>query len=454
MISRKEYIDQSKQGFISHLKRFVEIPSVSMLPEHKKDIRAAAVFAADLLTSFGLKADVTETSGNPVVTASGPFHPDWPTITIYNHIDVQPGNEPEWKTDPFVLSVDGDTFTGRGSTDDKGPALTALYAARYAIESRIPVNLKFIWELEEEIGSPSFEEFLLKKKKDLVTDSVLVSDTIWLNRQKPSVPYGLRGLQTYRLILETGEKDCHSGLCGGAARNPIAEMALLLSQLHDAHTGDVHIPGFYDDVRKPKKREIVNFIESGFDPEKFKKAHGLKSLRYPNPGMITTRIWALPTFEVHGIVGGYTGPGVKTAIPPRVEAKISTRLVPDQTPDKITRLLKKAVKELNDEVKVIPEGGLVPYLGDFEGFYAEAAVKAIEHAFGTTPAFTREGGSIGAVVTMQKHLKVPINFLGLSLPEHGYHAPNENYDWQQASGGMSMFLKYFDILGEAGKKKK
>jgi acetylornithine deacetylase/succinyl-diaminopimelate desuccinylase-like protein len=266
---------------------------------------------------------------------------------------------------------------------------------------------------------------------------------LWISPEKPSIPYGLRGLQGARLVLETGTKDVHSGTTGGVARNPIGELCQLVSQLYDAKTGKVKIPGFYKDVRKLSKEELKNFLASGFDVKRWIQVYGFKSVRTKNKAEILRRIWAEPTFEVHGIVGGYTGPGIKTIVPPRAEVKISMRLVPDQKPDKVFKLLKDYVKKLNPDVQVIRENALEPYYGEFTGPYAEAAVRAIQYGFGLKPAFIREGGSIGAVVTMKKHLKVPIVFIGLSLPEHGYHEPNENYDWRQASGGMKTFVRYF-----------
>jgi acetylornithine deacetylase/succinyl-diaminopimelate desuccinylase-like protein len=440
------YTEASRADFESRLKEWVEIPTVSVEPKHKSDIDRGADAAIQLLRSFGAEAEKVATPGNPVVVGKFITGNDRPTVTVYNHLDVQPANEPQWRRAPFVFHKDGDRYIGRGSTDDKGPALTALFSARYAIEQGTPVNIQFIWELEEEIGSPNFEHFMKRKTKDLATDSVVVSDTIWIARGRPAVAYGLRGVAPMRLILETGTKDVHSGLTGGAARNPITEMCQLVSDCYDVKSGKVKIPGFYDDVAKVSKSEMENFLSSGFSVKNFKKAHELRKMREGRAADIARRIWAHPTFEVHGIVGGYTGPGVKTAIPHHAEAKISMRLVPNQDPDKVFRFAKSFIKERNPDVEIIAESFLRPYLGPRTGPYAEAARSAMRSAFGRDPAFVREGGSIGAVVTMQKYLKAPIVFLGLSLPEHGYHAPNEHFDWEQASGGMKMFTKYFEII--------
>ena len=442
----ESYVSGIRARFEDGLARLVEIPTISMDPAHKDDMPRGAAAAADLIRDCGGRAEVVPTDGFPVIVGEFGNGADRPTLTIYNHMDVQPAQEPQWKQEPFRFRKEGDRYIGRGTTDDKGPGLTALLAAKYAADNGIPLNIRFLWEMEEEIGSPHFEQFITGRRAALATDSVLVSDTIWLARGTPAIPYALRGMKPARLVLRTGGKDAHSGLTGGAARNPIGELAQVLSRLYDARTGRVLIPGFYKDVVKPTAREIKSFMASGFNLKIFQSAHELHSLRTRNPREVMLRIWASPTFEVHGIVGGYTGPGVKTVVPPSAEAKISMRLVPRQDPKKIFGLLKRAVAKLNRDVEVIEESGLGPYLGPFTGPYADAARDAVRFGFGRTPAFIREGGSIGAVVTMQKHLKAPIMLVGLSLPEHGYHAPNENYDWGQAAGGMKTFVKYFSTI--------
>jgi acetylornithine deacetylase/succinyl-diaminopimelate desuccinylase-like protein len=446
MSSVEKYAESVRAEFESKLQEWVEIPTISADPDHHSDIERGAEAAVDYLRAVGAVAEKRPTKGNPVVVGKFITGHDHPTVTIYNHLDVQPANEPQWLRPPFVFHKQGDRYIGRGSTDDKGPALSALFGARYAVEQGTPVNVQFIWELEEEIGSPNFEEFVKNHVGDLRTDSVAVSDTIWIARGRPAIAYGLRGLVPLRLQLETGTKDVHSGLTGGGARNPLSELCQVLAECYDARAGRVRIPGFYDDVLKLTRAELDGFLASGFSVQRFKKAHELKRIRTGDAAEMVRRIWAYPTFEVHGLAGGYTGPGVKTAIAPRAEAKISMRLVPNQNPDKIFRLVRDFIRQHNSDVKVIPESFLRPYLGPKEGAYAEAARDAMQTAFGKDPALVREGGSIGAVVTMQKYLKAPIVFLGLSLPEHGYHAPNENFDWEQASGGIRMFARYFDNI--------
>jgi len=443
-----QFVKSSRNEFESKLAAIVEIPSVSSSPENRADIDKCGELACAYLRETSAEATLTTTPGNPVVFGSLIRDKRFRTVTIYNHLDVQPADPSEWHKAPFAFYKTGDRYEGRGTTDDKGPALTALMAVKYAHENDLPLNFKFIWELEEEIGSPNFETFVRKNRKNLDTDSIVVSDTIWIARGRPAVPYGLRGLQGFVLTLETHAKDVHSGLVGGVARNPIGELAQVISECYDARTGRVKIKGFYDDVKPATKTELASFVESGFSTSGYKKAHELKTIRphLKDDAQVLNAFMSAPTFEVHGIVGGYTGPGIKTIVPHRAEAKISTRLVPNQDPAKIIRLIKAHIKALNPDVKVEAVQTLEPFVGDFSGPYADAAKVAMKFGFGREPAFTREGGSIGAVVTMQKYLKAPITFLGLSLPEHGYHAKNENYDWEQTSGGIKMFVKYFDEI--------
>ena len=333
----------------------------------------------------------------------------------------------------------------------KGPALTALLAARYAVEQGARLNIRFLWELEEEIGSPNFPDVLQQSDSVPRSDSVLVSDTIWLARDRPAIPCGLRGLLAARITLQTGETDVHSGLTGGGARNPLAELCEIAHACVDAKTGRVKIPEFYDQVIPPSPAELKDFFTSGFQVSRFQEAYKLRSLRTQDRDELIKRIWTEPTFEIHGLVGGHTGSGVKTVVPPKGELKVSMRLVPNQRPDKIFTLLKRFVKGLNPNVRVEHHGKLEPFRGISTGPYAEALVRSAHAGFGHPPVYVKEGGSIGAIAVLDRTWKVPILFMGLSLPEHGYHAPNEYFDWGQASGGMRTFVQYFQVLANLGR---
>ena len=451
-----------RREYEARLAALVEVPSVSMDPARLADMRACADVAVGLLRStFGrqVSAELIDTGGQPIVLGRVMRDPALPTVTVYNHLDVQPADAAEWRTPPFKFTRKGDRYFARGATDDKGPALAALYGARLAVETDAPVNIQFLWELEEEIGSPNFARGLARAiagdtrrgRASFATDSVVVSDTIWTAAGRPSIPYGLRGLMGCTVSLQTGAKDVHSGTTGGAARNPVTELAALVADCIDARTGRVKIPGFYAHVRKPTAAERAGFARAGFSARRFKAAHELSSLRPRRDDLaVMQAVMVEPTFEVHGLVGGYTGPGIKTIVPHRAELKLSTRLVPDQKPADVFRLLEAFVKRRVPDAVVTGEGFLEPYLAPLGGPYNAAAVAAMRDTFGKEPGFTREGGSIGAVLTMRHLLGAPVIFLGLSLPEHGYHAVNENFDWGQASGGIELFCRYFHRVGALG----
>lgn len=444
--------------FEERLATLVEIPSVSMDPDRKGDLGRCAAAARSLLEEVGATVDVIDTGGAPMVLGRVTRDPAFPTVTVYNHLDVQPADPAEWRSPPFTFTRDGERYFARGATDDKGPALAALFGARLALETDARVNIQFLWELEEEIGSPNFARGLGAAIKGTAgaapfrTESVVVSDTIWTAAGKPSIPYGLRGLMGFTVSLQTGAKDVHSGTTGGAARNPLTELAGLIATCIDARTGRVKIPGFYSDVRKLTAAERAGFARAGFQSRRFRAAHELSSLRpHRDDQAVMESIMAQPTFEVHGLVGGYSGPGIKTIVPHRAEAKLSTRLVPDQDPAKVFRLIKAFIKKQLPDARVEHEASLAPYLAPLGGPYNAAAVAAMRATFGREPGFTREGGSIGAVLTMRKLLRAPVIFMGLSLPEHGYHAINENFDWGQARGGIEMFCRYFHNIAAPGR---
>jgi acetylornithine deacetylase/succinyl-diaminopimelate desuccinylase-like protein len=448
----RERIADWRAPFEERLAALVEIPTVSMDPERGSEMDRCAALAGRILGEIGARVDILPTGGRPLVVGRVVRDASFPTVTVYNHLDVQPADAADWKTQPFAFTRQGDRYFARGATDDKGPALTAFYGARLALETDARVNIQFLWELEEEIGSPNFARGLgvaiagapATGRTPLRTDSVVVSDTIWTSAGRPSIAYGLRGLLGFTVSLQTGAKDVHSGTTGGAARNPVTELAALISECVDARTGKVKIPGFYSGVRRLTATERKGFARAGFSARSFRAAHELTSLRpHTSDLAVMEAIMALPTFEVHGIVGGYTGPGIKTIVPHRAEAKLSARLVPDQEPAEVFKLVKAFIKKRLPDARVTHEAANAPYLAPIGGPYNAAAAAAMRDTFGKEPGFTREGGSIGAVLTMQKMLRAPVIFMGLSLPEHGYHAINENYDWRQASGGMEMFCRYF-----------
>jgi acetylornithine deacetylase/succinyl-diaminopimelate desuccinylase-like protein len=443
------FATQHRPDFERWLTELVNVPSVSIDPAHTSDVRRCAETAVALLESVGAKRpELIETGGHPLVHARLTDEPGRPTVTVYNHLDVQPADGDDWRTDPFNLTQQGDRYLGRGATDDKGPALGALLGALAAREADTQVNIAFLWELEEEVGSEHFASAITQHAERLKTDSIVVSDTIWITRGKPSSPAGLRGMQPFRLTLRTATTDLHSGITGGAVRNPLTELMQVVSACVDARTGRVLIPGFYEEVEPLTEEEERAFLASGFSVETFMRDHQVSSLRATDPLDVMRRLWALPTFEVHGVVGGYTGPGVKAAIPPAAEVKLSCRLVPNMSTARTLERIRTFIDAGFPDVKIHAEAGLDAFKGRTSGPLADAIRAAYRFGFGADAVFTREGGSIGAVPTMERVLGAPVVFLGLSLPEHGYHAPNEFFDWEQAEGGIAAFAHFFEQLAK------
>lgn len=438
----QSFADRRREGFEWELRNLVEIPTVSVDPGRRGEMFRAAEYARDMFHRYGGEAEILSTEGNPVVLGRLGNDPSRPTVTIYNHLDVQPADEPEWTTDPFRLVCEGDLYRGRGTTDDKGPAIAAFYGGIAAQEAGVEANIHFLWEMEEEIGSPAFRACLQRHKAKLNPSVIVVSDTVWTAQGKPSTPAGLRGILTFFLRLETAAHDVHSGTVGGAARNPLGELMEVYCELVNPRTGKVKVPGFYDEAEKPTKDELRDWLAAGFTTEDFRRDNGLRKLRTENALKIMKRTWARPTLEVHGLAGGHTGPGIKAAIPPRAELKLSCRLVPGMDGLQTFRRIEAFVMERFPEVEVALGHTAPAFKGHTTGPYAEAIKDAYAFAFGAPCAFTRQGGTIGAVKSMEETLAAQVYFLGLSLPSHGYHAPNECFDWGQASGGIAAFARF------------
>jgi len=442
--SLRLYAERMRPAYERWLQRLVEIPSVSADPAHRQDVARAAATAVRLIESLGGTGRVVRTGGHPLVLGEFRAGRGLPTLTIYNHLDVQPADRiaEGWRSEPFRLVRKNGRYFGRGTTDDKGPALAALFGVAAARSAGVPVNIRVLWELEEEIGSAHLEATLGRLGGRAATDAVVISDSAWLTRRRPTATAGLRGWQGFRFLLETAKVDAHSGVVGGAARNPLAELMDLMCAIHDPRTGRVKVPGFYDEVVAPTARERRDFRRSGFTVAGFKKDNGLLRLRSERALDVMERIWARPTFEIHGLVGGYAGPGLKSIVPRRAEVKASCRLVPNQRPDRVAALIVAFSKKHNPDVVVEAAGdGCPASRTDTSGPLAEAVSRAVAFAFGREPAFIRDGGTIGAIVAIRRALRCPVAALDLSMPDHGYHAPNENFEWRQAARGMAAFAR-------------
>ncbi len=441
----KDYVDGSEPWFRERITTLVEHPTVSPGKEDDQAILAGAAAARDIMAEAGATAELVASGGTPAVF--GHFkHPDPKArVVVYNHLDVQPADADQWiQSDPFKLEVHPHPereflYRGRGSTDDKGPGLCALRAASFVAAAGLPIDVGILWETEEEIGSPNFGNVVDAKAKELSCDAVIVSDTIWPSDTQPAISIGLRGSLQAVLRLRTAGKHSHSGLVGGAARNPIRELCKVASAIHDATF-------WREDAPQPSPAELDGFMRSGFDLDYFKRAHELTKLESDVPLEVMLAIWARPTFEVHGLVGGHMGPGVKTVVPAHAELKSSFRLLPGQDPVAIGRRLQDFVAAINPDVEVEIAGYLAPYRGPDSGRVHEAIRTGLRAATGKDPVTVREGGSIGAVPILAEKLGVAVHFLPLSLPDHGYHAPNEYFDWRQAKVGIEAWIRAFAAL--------
>jgi len=429
-----DYLVTGRDRFIDELKAWLAIPSVSALPEHAADMKRCAQWTADEMRRIGLQnVRLIETPGNPVVYGDWLGAPGAPTILFYGHYDVQPVDPLElWTTPPFEATVRNGELFARGAVDDKGQVFMHFKAieAHMKQTGRLPANVKFIVEGEEEVGSANLDPFIRNHKDDLAADVVVISDSGMFDKGVPSLCYGLRGLVYFQIDLRGTKSDLHSGSFGGAVANPAFVLAQVLAEMKD-RSGHVKIPGFYDDVRPLRDEERNEFKRLPFLEPKYQQDLGAPRLFGEKEYSTLERVWVRPTFEVNGLVSGFTGEGAKTVIPAVASAKVSMRLVPDQDPDKIAELFEAYVKKITPktvELKVTRMHGGKPWMAEFDSPFVQAAGRAIEQGFGKRPVFTREGGSIPVVSTFQEVLGIPTVLFGIGLPDENSHAPNEKLD--------------------------
>jgi acetylornithine deacetylase/succinyl-diaminopimelate desuccinylase-like protein len=440
-----EFVQVSEGWFREHLEELVEHRTVSPGATDDRAIREGANAAREIFRAAGATAELVETSGTPAVFAQFKHPKAQAKVLVYNHLDVQPAEGPGWtQRDPFDFEVEphptrGFLYRGRGTTDDKGPGLCALRAASWVLDEGLPIDIAFLWETEEEIGSPHFAEVIAARRDLLACDCVIVSDTIWPTATQPAVSAGLRGSLHAILKLRTGAKEVHSGLTGGVARNAVRELCALAAAIDGASFWKAG-------VVEPTAAEVESYTRAGFDVDYYMRSFDLERVQTRVPLEMMLRLWTRPTFEVHGLVGGYTGAGTKTIVPPQGELKISFRLVPEQSTQAVAASLVAFVREFNPDVEVTIGGALDPYRASIEGPYHDAIVGALHTTTGCKPVTVREGGSIGAVPVLARELGAPVHFLPLSLPDHGYHAPNEYFDWKQAQVGIAAFARTFATL--------
>jgi acetylornithine deacetylase/succinyl-diaminopimelate desuccinylase-like protein len=449
-----DFINLHRDRYVEELKSYLAIPSISALPQHAGDVRRCAEWTAAELTRIGMQnVRLIETAGNPVVYADWLGAEGAPTLLFYGHYDVQPVDPLElWESPPFEATVRDGEIYARGSADDKGQIFMHFKAIEAWLKQAgtLPVNIRLFIEGEEEIGSKHLDQFVRDHRDQLRADVVVISDSPMFDRGIPSICYGLRGLAYFQLDLRGTKSDLHSGSFGGAVANPALVLSQILAQMKDKG-GRVRIPGFYDDVRALRDEERAQWKRLPFNETKYRKELGAPKLFGESGYTTLERVWARPTFEVNGLLAGFTGEGAKTVIPAVSMAKISMRLVPDQDPDKVAGLFEAYLAKVAPrtvEWKLTRMHGGKPWMADFDNPYVQAAGRAIELGFGKAPVFNREGGSIPVVSTFQQELGVPSVLFGIGLPDENAHAPNEKLDLGNFQNGVIAAAYLYDEIGK------
>lgn len=448
------FFEANERRMRQELDEFLRIPSVSARSEHKEDVARAARFLADALVSAGMAVEVHPTDGHPIVLGEWRKAPAGaPTVVIYGHYDVQPAEPLElWDSPPFEPTVRNGRIYARGSVDDKGQLYLHVKAieAHLKVRGTMPVNVIVLAEGEEEVGSNNLNEFIEKHAARLKCDGVVISDSAMFAPGIPSVLFALRGMAYFQIDVQGPAVDLHSGSYGGAVINPAMALARILATMHD-NEGRVAINGFYDAVREwePHVREELKALP--FTDEGFRDETGASALG-GEPGYSTLeRIWSRPTVEVNGLLSGYTGEGAKTVLPAKSMAKVSCRLVPDQTPQEIERLMEEHIRRVAPKgvtVSVVHLHGGMPWRAELSGPLLDAATRALEAAFGRAPVFVGEGGSIPVVADFTRVLGAPILLLGFGLPGENAHAPNEWFSEENFSKGMRAVATLWEEYGK------
>jgi acetylornithine deacetylase/succinyl-diaminopimelate desuccinylase-like protein len=451
-----DFININRDRYLEELKALLAIPSISALPQHAADVKRCAEWCADEMRRIGLEnVRLVATPGNPVVCGEWVGAPGAPTLLFYGHYDVQPVDPLElWESPPFEATIRDGEIYARGSADDKGQVFMHVKAVEAHLKQngRLPVNIKFILEGEEEVGSENLDGFVRAHKNELAADVVVISDSPMFDRGVPSICYGLRGLVYYQLDLRGSSTDLHSGSFGGAVANPAFVLAQLLAQMKD-RGGRIKIPGFYDDVVPLRQEERDAWTKLPFNEKKYRKDFGIPKLFGESGYTTLERTWARPTFEVNGLLSGFTGEGAKTVLPAVAMAKVSMRLVPNQDPNKIAELFEAYVKKITPktvELKITRMHGGRPWMTSFDNPFVQAAGRAIEKGFGKAPVFTREGGSIPVVSTFQEELGLPSVLFGVGLPDENAHAPNEKLDVSNFHNGIIASAYLYEEIAHSG----
>lgn len=449
------YFTEQRDVHLAELNEFLKIPSISSLSEHKADMRNAAEWLAESLKAAGLEnISIDETEGHPVVYADWLHAEGQPTLLIYGHYDIQPVDPLElWDSAPFEPEVRGNKLYARGASDDKGQVFMHVKAVEALLKTngKLPVNVKFCIEGEEEIGSPNLPAYVEENKDKLAADVIVISDTGMQGPGQPAVCYGLRGLAGVQIDVKGAKGDLHSGLYGGGVQNAIHALVELLASFRDKE-GTITVDGFYDDVRPATEEERNEYRKLSFDEEALKKELGISEL-FGEPGYShLERTWTRPTLEINGVFGGFSGEGIKTVLPAEAGAKITCRLVPDQDPDDIVRKLRSHIeknKPAGVAVTVTEFDKGKPFLTPYDHPAIQAAGKSYERVYKVPTAYTRGGGSIPIVAAFDEILGLPVVLMGFGLSSENFHAPNEHFHLENFDKGLRVIGDYYFEVSSA-----
>jgi acetylornithine deacetylase/succinyl-diaminopimelate desuccinylase-like protein len=452
-MSISEYLDNHKDRFLNELVEFLKIPSISADSQYRKDVTRAAEYVKDRMLDAGLShAELCATEGNPIVYGEKILNPEWPTVLVYGHYDVQPPDPLElWDSPPFEPVIKEDKIYARGAADDKGQMYMHIKAAEALLQSgELECNIKMMIEGEEEVGSDNLEPFIRENKAKLSCDVILISDTSIISNEHPSITVGLRGLSYIELEVTGPNRDLHSGIYGGAVANPINVLCQMIASLQDEN-GRITIPGFYDKVEELPDALRKELARAPFDQKAYNKALDIASEHGEKDYSTLERTGIRPSLDVNGIWGGYTGEGAKTVLPSKAHAKLSTRLVPHQDSDEITALLKAHLLKIAPptvKVKVTPHHGGAPAVIPTDSPGYRAASNAFEKVWGKTPIPTRDGGSILIVSLYHDVLETDPILMGFGLDEDAIHSPNESYGLFNFFKGIETIVAFYQSFGK------
>lgn len=448
------YFVENRDRHLQELFEFLRIPSISSLSEHKEDMQTAAQWLADALTKLNMEnVSIDQTAGHPVVYAEWLHAEGKPTILFYGHYDVQPVDPLNlWDSAPFEPTIRDNKLFARGASDDKGQVFMHLKTieALLATEGTLPVNVKFIIEGEEEIGSPNLPVYVEENKEKLAADLILISDTGLYAPGKPAVCYGLRGLAGVQIDVRGANGDLHSGLYGGGVQNAIHALAEILASFRDEH-GTIRVEGFYDKVRPLSEEERQAYQDLNFDEEALKEEVGVTELFGEKGYSYLEQIWARPTLEINGVFGGFSGEGIKTVLPAEAGAKITCRLVPDQEPDEIVALLRAHIEKHKlpgVEITITEFDKGAPFITPFDHPVIQAAGRSYEKVYEVPTAYIRGGGSIPIVASFDEILGLPVVLMGFGLSSENFHAPNEHFHLENFDKGLRVLGDYLHEIAQ------